>query len=174
MTDGRGVVYTLCPPKFGRGLNHSLVKGLIPHLEAVVSTYPRDLSPESFIGLYHPYIIAVLVSLISGLLGLLQLFLQGDNLLFGGGQLVLGLVKKHLLTFDLPFSAVQGSFSTFFVPLRHYQLTLELLITFFGHVEGFHGHYSPPFFFLHLPMAEICNLFCPKLGLNSLPRKETW
>ena len=44
--------------------------------------------------------------------------------------MVLGLAKEHSLTFGLPFSAVQGSFSTFSVPLHLYQLTLELLVTF--------------------------------------------
>ena len=43
--DGKEVVYTLCSPECKRGLNLGLVEGLIPHLEEIVSTYPRDLSP---------------------------------------------------------------------------------------------------------------------------------
>ena len=140
-----------------------MVKGLIPHLEAIISTYSRNLSLEGLLSFCHPYNIALLLDLISGLLDHLQLLLQGDNLLFGGSQLVLSLVKEHSLTFSLPLSPVLGSFSTFSVTFCLYQLTLELLITLD----------SSPFFFLYLPVAEICYLLCPKRGLNSLPRKET-
>ena len=140
-----------------------MVKGLIPHLEAIISTYSRNLSLEGLLSFCHPYNIALLLDLISGLLDHLQLLLQGDNLLFGGSQLVLSLVKEHSLTFSLPLSPVLGSFSTFSVTFCLYQLTLELLITLD----------SSPFFFLYLPVAEICYFLCPKRGLNSLPRKET-
>ena len=86
--------------------------------------------------------------------------------------MVLGLAKEHSLTFGLPFSAVQGSFSTFSVPLSLYQLTLELLVTFFGHVEGLYGRYTSPFFFLHLPIRGVYNLLSLVCGLNSLSRRE--
>ena len=86
--------------------------------------------------------------------------------------MVLGLAKEHSLTFGLPFSAVQGSFNTFSVPLRLYQLTLELLVTFFGHVEGLHGRYTSPFFFLHLPIRGVYHLLSLVCGLNSLSRRE--
>ena len=141
-----------------------MVKGLIPHLEAIISTYSRNLSLEGLFGFCHPYIIALLLDLISGLLDHLQLLLQGDNLLFGGSQLVLSLVKEHSLTFSLPLSHVLGSFSTFSVTFCLYQLTLELLITLD----------SSPFFFLYLPVAEICYLLCSERGSNGLSRKETW
>ena len=51
------VVYTLCPPKYRRSLNPSLVESLIPYLGAVVLTYLWDLSPEGFLSLSHSYII---------------------------------------------------------------------------------------------------------------------
>ena len=44
-TNGRGIVYILCPLEYRRGLNPNLVKGLIPYLKAIVSTYPQELSP---------------------------------------------------------------------------------------------------------------------------------
>ena len=69
--DGKRVVYTLCSPKCRGGLNPSLVKGLVPHLEVVALTYLRDLNPKGLLGLYHPHIIPVLLSLIPGLLNLL-------------------------------------------------------------------------------------------------------
>ena len=74
-TNGKGVVYTLCPPKYRRGLNPSLVEGLIPYLEVVVSIYPQDLSPQGFLGLCHPNVVAILLGFISGILGLLQFLL---------------------------------------------------------------------------------------------------
>ena len=68
----RRVIYILCSSKYRRGLDPNLVKGLIPHLEAIVSTYLKYLSPKSLLGLYPPYIIVVLLGLVVGLLGLLQ------------------------------------------------------------------------------------------------------
>ena len=44
-TNGKEVVYTLYPPEYRRGLNPGLVEGLIPYLEAVVSTYLREFNP---------------------------------------------------------------------------------------------------------------------------------
>ena len=70
-TDNRRVVYTFYPSKCRRGLNLSLVKGLIPHLEVVVSTYSHDLSPGGFLSFHYPHIIAILFGLVPCLLGIL-------------------------------------------------------------------------------------------------------
>ena len=43
-TDGRRIVYTLYFPKGRRGLNPSLVKGLVPHLEVVAPTHSETLA----------------------------------------------------------------------------------------------------------------------------------
>ena len=69
--DGWRVVHILCSSK-GRGdLNPSSVEGLIPHWEAIESAHFRELSPEGILSLYHAHVIAVLLSLLLGLLSLL-------------------------------------------------------------------------------------------------------
>ena len=68
-----GVVHILCSPKCRGGLNPCQVKSLIPHLEAVCSTYPRDLGPEGFLDLRYLYVVAFLFGLVLGLLSILQL-----------------------------------------------------------------------------------------------------
>jgi len=82
-------------------------------LGVVVPTYPRDLSPEGLLGFCHSYLVPFLLGLIPGLLclvlglfHLLQFFLQSNNLLFGGGQLILNLTKEHALSFNLPLSII--------------------------------------------------------------------
>ena len=88
-------------------------------------------------------------------------------------KLVLGQVKEHSLTFSQPLSVVQGSYSTFPFPFLLNQLALELLNTFFDHVEGIHGRYSSPLFFLHLSIGIIHHLLGPKCGLDGLESKKS-
>ena len=52
-----------------------MVEGLIPYLEAVVSTYPRGLSSYGFLDLCHPDVVAILLGFIFGLLDLLEFLL---------------------------------------------------------------------------------------------------
>ena len=79
-TDGRRAIHTLCFPKGKGSLNLSLVEGIVPHLEVVVPAHLRDLSPKGLLSLCHSHFISILLSLILGLLGLLQFLLE---LLFG-------------------------------------------------------------------------------------------
>ena len=130
-----------------------MAESFIPYLEAVIPTYPQDLNPKGFFSLSHSYVVPFLFGLlpsllysILGLFDLLQFLLQGNDLLFGGSQLILDIAKKHPLAFSLPLSAVQGSCNTFPFPLLLNQLALELLNTLFGHVEGIYGRYSSPLF----------------------------
>ena len=60
----------------------------------------------------------MLLSLFPGLFSLLQLFLEGDNLLLGGGQLVFDISEKYSLTLDLPLYTIQGSGGTLSFPLH--------------------------------------------------------
>ena len=60
----------------------------------------------------------MLLSLFPGLLSLLQLFLEGDDLLLGGGQLVFGISEKYFLTLDLPLCTIQRSGGTLSFPLH--------------------------------------------------------
>ena len=145
-----------------------LIESLIPYLEAVVPTYPRDLSLEGFLDLCHSYIIPLLLGLILGLfclfpclLGLFQLLLKGDDLSFGGGQLILGLAKEHPLAFSLPLNAVQGGLSPLFIPFYLSHFILHLVYSFLGHIEGLYSGVAPSFFF-HLPVAVISYLFHPE------------
>ena len=87
---GLGVVHILCSPKNERGLNPSLVKGLIPHLKAIEPAHLRDLYPEGFLGLCHVHVIAFLLGLLLGLLSLLQLLCQSFDLTSSSSELLLG------------------------------------------------------------------------------------
>ena len=88
--------------------------------------------------------------------------------------MVLSLVKEYSLTFSLPLSIIQGSFSASFSPLHLDQLALKLLIAFLGHVEGIHGLYLSPFFLLHLTMRIVHHLLGLVRGLNSLLRRKAF
>ena len=94
------------PSQFRRSLNPSSVKGFFSSLSAVGSAYGGDLCPEGILGLSHADIIDMLLGLLSfcllrlsfgffrlifELLGFLQLFLKGCQLLIGSNQLVGGL-----------------------------------------------------------------------------------
>ena len=94
-------------------------------------------------------------------------------MLFGGGQLILDIMKKHMLAFNFPLSAIQGSCSTFPFPLLFNQFAFEFLITFFGHVEGIQCRYLSPLFFLQLSMGIIHHLFGLKCGLDGLEGKRS-
>ena len=89
-------------------------------------------------------------------------------------KLVLGQVKEHSLTFSQPLSVVQGSCNSLSLPLLLKQLTLELLDTFFNHVEGIHGRYSSPLFLFHLPVGVVHCFLGLVRGLNSLPRRKAF
>ena len=81
-SDGKGVICILSLPKHRWSLNPSLIESFIPHLGAAISTYPRDLSHEGFLGLCHSNVISLMLGLIQSsfclfpsLLGLLQFLL---------------------------------------------------------------------------------------------------
>jgi len=116
--DGRRVVHILCSPKGKGGLNPSLVEGLVPHLEAIESAHLRDLSLESFLGLCHAHVIVVLLSLLLGLLGLLQLLCQDFDMALGSEELVLGLAKLFALSLHLPLHPIQSGLDTFLVSIN--------------------------------------------------------
>ena len=149
-----------------------MVKGLIPHLEAVVSTYLQDLSPKGIIGLCHSHIIVVLLGLVPGLLGLFQFHLEGHDLLLGGRQLVLDLAKLPSLTFSLPFGPFQGDFNTFFVSVYLGQLCIQLLELFLCHLKSLHSYNMPSFFILHHFMGAIYYFLDFVRSLDSLSRKK--
>ena len=172
---GQRVVDVLYLPKYGRILNPSLVEGFIPYLEAVSPTHLRDFGPKGILDLSHTDVILVLfrllpclfslllglLSLSLGLFDLLQFFLQGNDLLLRGSQLVLGVSEKYPLAFSLPFHVIQSSDDTFSFFLLLQQLTLQLLVAFFSHVEGIHHCYPPPLFLLHLSMGIVHHLLSP-------------
>ena len=106
------------------------------------------------------------------LLGLLQFILKRDDLSFGGGQLILGVAKEHLLALGLFFSTIKSYCCTFSFSLLFQQLFLELFIALLGHIEGLHGGVTPSLLFLHLLVAVVGNLLCSKGGLNNLLKKE--
>ena len=87
--------------------------------------------------------------------------------------MVLGIAKKHPLTFSLSLNIIQGSCSTFPFPLLLQQLAFKLLVTLLGHVEGVHDSYPSPLLFLHLSMGIVHNLLGPKYGLDGLEGKRS-
>ena len=90
---------TFCLPKNRRSLNPSLVEGFILYLSTISSTYLWDLGPKGILCLGHANVVSMLLSLVPGLfclflsllslslsrLDFLQLLLQGNNMLLGGG-----------------------------------------------------------------------------------------
>ena len=104
-----------------------MVKGLVPTLEAVESTHLRDLSLEGLLGFCHTHVIAVLLGLLLGLLGLLQIFRQDFDLAFGSGELVLGLENLLALSLCLPLDPIQSGLGIFLVSISFNQLSSEVL-----------------------------------------------
>ena len=124
---------------------------LLSHLGAVIPTYPWDLSLEGFLSLRHSYIVSFLLGpipeplhlfpcplhLFPCLLGLLQFLLKGNNLSFGGGQLIFGLTKEHPLALSLLLSVIQGGLSILFVPFFLDHFALHLIILFSAMLKAF-------------------------------------
>ena len=82
-------------------------------MEVIESTHLRNLNLEGFLGLYHAHVIAVLLGLLLGLLGLLQLLRQDFDMALGSGELILNLVKLLVLSLHLPLHPIQSGLNTF-------------------------------------------------------------
>ena len=63
--------------------------------------------------------------------------------------------------------------NTYILTLVLLQLALQLLVTFFSHMEGIHSCYPLSLFLLHFPMGVVHHLLGPKGGLDGLERKRS-
>ena len=104
-----------------------MVKGFVPSLGTVNTTYSWDLCPKGFLSLSYPEVVTLLLSLIPGLLGLNprllglrfgffnlilkplglpQLFPEGCHLILRSLQLISGLAQVLPLILGLPLCAL--------------------------------------------------------------------